>query len=404
MIVRGDRNPFLRGKVSKGHIKAFFSETSNPFKGLSEADRTRAISEFANAHATNFATSLLRLKEICTNCNFLQLLTHFGYYDRLLLDSDKPEAKYKPIEQHGAELLQALILQVPEEDLRLQLDSRPSPELLLEANKLLGSINTSFSLKRYASPVNEKKFARLLSEMIRGHTSGVRNEGFPSQIRRTMMELTESLDSVFEARRGVKLTLLATMLWNVAELIGSRLNADFAHRMKVFRSKTPDEMVSKFLQLHCPDGDLASEFRENVERAQLSRSDLRGYLLDLWDRTNFRLFTLSLDDWVSAYPNPAGVPEVEWALSMWSLKLGELGSADAEHFFLDNPVWARPIIRLDRTIFSSPFLRWFRALACKCWSLSSKQRLIFGKISRKDKSEVSGAIRSGDFWERGAFG
>ena len=57
-------------------------------------------------------------------------------------------------------------------------------------------------MKRYAAPTNAEKNARLLSEMIRSHMASVRNEGFPSQIRRTMMELVEPLDLSFDSKRG----------------------------------------------------------------------------------------------------------------------------------------------------------------------------------------------------------
>ena len=112
MIIRGNENPFLRGKVPKEHIRTSFSTMPNPFEGMSENERALAISEFAQAHADNFSKSLVRLREICRSYNFFQLLAHFGYYDQIVLDGEKRDRKYNPVEQNGVEFLQALILQV----------------------------------------------------------------------------------------------------------------------------------------------------------------------------------------------------------------------------------------------------------------------------------------------------
>ncbi len=351
MLIRDDENPYLRGKTPKRHISAFYSEVKNPFEGLSETQRSRVAAEIAQAHAENFSTSLHRLKEICRSYNFFQLLAHFGYYDQLVLDGQKNDSRYKPIEQSGAELLQALILQVAEDDLRLQLESPPPPEILLEANKLLGGLFESFSMKRYASSTRENKGVSLLSELIRAHTAGVRNEGFPSQIRRTMIELVTPLDSEFGDRRKLKLTCLATMLWKIAELIGNRLSDDFQLRMRVLRSKNEDEMMSKFLQHHGSDKDTAEVFRMEVKQARMTLRDLRGYLVNLWDTRNFKLFKLSLGDLLSTYPGQVDASHLKWALSLWTIPLGGLTGTDPEHFLLNNPVWSKPIIQFGPNHF-----------------------------------------------------
>jgi len=235
MIIRGNENPFLRGKPPKEYVNAFISQFQSPFANMSEAERTIAIAKFAETHTAHFLTSLTRLREICRSYNFFQLLAHFSYYDQIALDGAKDSSAYNPVEQCAAELLQALILQVPEDELSLRLDSPPPPEVLLETNTLLREIPISFSMKRYGSPGG--KGTRLLSEMIRSHTSMVRNEGFPSQIKRTMAELVAPLDSAFESKRGLKLTLLAEMVWQLADRIGTQINNDFQQRLRIFRQK-----------------------------------------------------------------------------------------------------------------------------------------------------------------------
>ena len=107
VIRKANENPYLRGKPPKQHINAEFSEMENPFAGMNEFERAAVIQSFAKRHADNFTSSLTRLNELCRRYNFFQLLAHFAYYDQLLLDTEKEDATYTPVEQNAAELLQA---------------------------------------------------------------------------------------------------------------------------------------------------------------------------------------------------------------------------------------------------------------------------------------------------------
>ena len=84
--------------------------------------------------------------------------------------------------------------------------------------------------------------------------------------------------------------------------------------MKVFSLKSDDAMVSAFLELICADEDAVAQFRANIKQAKMSLKDLRGYLLSLWDRANFKLFSLSKEDWIAAYPGQTDVSSIEWVL------------------------------------------------------------------------------------------
>jgi hypothetical protein len=358
MIRKGKENPYLRGKAAKQYLTASFSQLENPFEGMTEAERLAAIQKFARAHAENFTASLKRLGELCRQFNFFQLLAHFAYYDQIVLDSETDDDAYAPVEQNAAELLQALLLQIPESDLQRRLNERPPPEVLLEINKLLGAIVTSFSFKRFESSGARDKHAGLISEMMRTHTASVRNEGFASQVRRTMTEIVAPLDREFQQKRGLKLTSVATMLWNVAGLVEMRINEDFAARQAVLGCKKPADIIKAFLKLHFSDEEQSAAFRRDLEDAHLSIRDLRGYLITMWDHRNYSLFWLSVDDLVAAYPEPIERSVIEQLMTLWTIGLGELAEDDAEHFFLDNPVWSRPFIRFgpDHLLLPIPAL------------------------------------------------
>ena len=344
MIRKGDENPYLRGKPPKVYITASFAEMANPFGGLTDDQRITTVAQVAKHHADNFSSALARLDEICRTYNFFQLLAHFAYYDQLLLDHANEDAAYSPIEQNAAELLQAFILRIPEADLQLSLDSPPPPEILLEVNKLLGGLNTSFSLKRFASS-EAKRQANLLCEMMRGHTASVRNEGFPTQLRQLVSHLVAPLDPEFETRQGVRLTSIATMLWNVATLIETRINEDFRDRQLVLSKKHRSDVVNAFFKHHRADRELAAAVSRDIQNRNPSLHELRGYLINVWDRANYRFFVLSPEELIAAFPDEVNASVIQRLVRAWEIPLGDLADHDPEHLFLDNPVWSRPMIR-----------------------------------------------------------
>ena len=357
MLLKGNENPYLRGKPAKRHIEEPTFTGFNPFSDLSEGDRAKAIDQIGQHHLQVFETGLRRLQELCRSCNVLQLLAHFGYYDQLFLDPNEQDNAYQPVAQGSAEFLQALVLQIPEPELRPQLDTPPEP-VIMEVNKLLREMPQAFSLKRYGTNSTGNK-AQVLAEIVRAHTVSVRNAGFPTQIRRSVRGLAEALSQQFEQAHGINLTGLVDMLWNIGELVGKRVNEDFSRRKDVLSRKSERQILDAFLKLHCSDDPaLAAEFKGNVTNARLKLRDLRRYLINQWDRRNFKLFYISLNELVSCYPSSIERTKLEQIVRSWSLDFGSLALADPEHFFLDNPVWSKPIIYVgaDRFFFPIPGL------------------------------------------------
>ena len=208
----------------------------------------------------------------------------------------------------------------------------------------------SFSLKRFGSSSDDDK-KQLLVEIVRAHTVSVRNEGYPTQIRRTIRDLADALNPQFEQANGISLSALADALWNVCALIDKRVNNDLAQRQNVLSRKSTAEIVNAFLKLYCPDNDKsATQFRAKVARARLTLHDLRGYITQQWDRGNFRLFYISMDEMVSCYPGPVGRRKLEEIVLLWSLELGSLAVAEPEHLHIE-PLQIAPLINAARQPF-----------------------------------------------------
>ena len=354
MILRDDENPFLRGQPAKEYIKSHFFEVNNPFGKLDEKTRKKAGESIAKHHAARFSEGLLRLNQICKEHNFFQLLAHFGYYDQVVLDPEEGSSKYAPVEQHAAELLQALVLQCSQEDVQASLENAPPPEILTETNQLLHAVTESFSFKRFNTRDEATKDSQLISELVRASTAKMRNVGFASQTRRTMAQIVAPLDEAFVRRQGVRLTALATMLWNIVELIGKRINQDFQDRRSFLRLAGKKEMIDQFISLYFKDEESATDFRQDLRQRKYGKEKLRKYLYVLSDTNHYRFFCVPLEDWVAAYPEQIEPSVIERILGQWSIPLGQLAGEDAERFILANPVWLRPIMQVGQSHFFLP--------------------------------------------------
>jgi len=117
MLLKGNENPYLGGKPVQRYLPEPAFSSWNPFANLVETDRANATKEIGRHYAETFQRNLRRLQELCRSCNFFQLLAHFAYYDHLLLDAEHDNGRYRAVSQSAIELLQGLILQIPEQEL-----------------------------------------------------------------------------------------------------------------------------------------------------------------------------------------------------------------------------------------------------------------------------------------------
>lgn len=366
MIIRGDENPYLRGKPASEHIPIFLTETESPFANVDEMQRQKIFEEFGKHHEQQFLNSLNRLREICRSYNFFQLLAHFGYYDQLSLDPERENPSYQPVEQNAVEILQALVLQVTEDEISASLDILPPPEILTEANKLLHAVTESFSFKRSGLALStSEKGAYTISEMMRVTTAKLRNESLPSQVKRTLNDLASPLDEAFDKRRGVRLTKIVQMFWNVIKMLEERMTTEMRERSKFLQLESKKEIIDGFLKFVSASAETAQNFRRELGAAKMGKKKLRHYLYTQCDTTNFKLFWLSTEDWLSAYPEKADAAKIEEMIEFLSIPLGGLSSEHVDHFFLANPIWSKPIIKFGPKHWLLPIPAMFQSFGLR---------------------------------------
>ena len=351
MLRRGNENPYLKGKSPKKHIP-FVLKEEDPLRRLDEDQRKAVIKALGKSAQQEFTKHLQRLQMLVREYNPFQILAHFAYYDQLFLDGSGESHGYTPTEQSAVEWLQALVLQVQESDISRVLDEGPFGEPLLQINASLHAAFKGFGLMRLGRDTEETDSA-LAAELMRQHTAFVRNDGFPSQIKRLHREILRSLDAEFRAREGYSLSMLSEALWKLLKLLENRINDDFAMRRQVIGQSTAKQIIAKF-------AEITEQTPESVEKdmAEFSKDKqaVTAAVINWLDWRNFRLFYFKEAEFSSLFPPELDPETIRGILDDLSITLGGLSSGNPEHFILSNPVWTKPFISVGNGSFFFPFI------------------------------------------------
>ena len=201
--------------------------------------------------------------------------------------------------------------------------------------------------------INQRLRLRAL-EFIRVHTQVVRNWGYPDQITRIVKSLFEPLDKEIENHFGVRASYLIDMCLNLTATIERNLNRHRNLLRPVARAKSVRSAVDRYYQSFPSLEGSPEQLIELAEEQNARLPQLKQWLLSHAFLSLPPLFTFSLADLVEYYPVPIDVRTLQRALGKWTLKFGDLQDQVAEHLFLGNPVWEKPIIQLDDKTFFWP--------------------------------------------------
>jgi hypothetical protein len=348
------------------------------------------LAEVGRESKRTYDSSLARLHSLILQTDPIKLLSNLAVYGSFHSEGSEPELEEThPHLQLHFELMQAFVLMHDMAEYAPAVVVQPT--LVQEVVDLVKQVADSLGLKGLAvasTPKTDLERARLFSQAsVRLHTIAVRNAGYVSQLRRLHRELTTPLDDAIEAETGLKLTLLLEFLWNVNELIERRVNEDHRKMASVFEATKIEDAVSAYYSEY---PGLIGDPRLTVallRRQGATLENAKVFLLFHRELSFPHYFTLSWDDLVSCYPESVSVEKLRQAMDCWSLSFGQLAGRDPDHFFLDNPVWTQPFIRLEDDSYFCPVsgVLWSFALRLIEEFVSTRTTLTERYEKRRDK-------------------
>ena len=266
----------------------------------------------------------------------------------------EPEKTFNDMQPYHGEFLQALLLTIPVEDWG---HSPVTPGAMQKVFDIMPSLSTAILEEAIVSTPDdlseEELTIRELQQRARFYTQGVRNWGYFQDMVRITRELLAPLDDQFAGFHMFSGQELVDVLLAVFNEFERRLNEHFNTLKTVARGKNYRQVIKLYFK-HVPDLKGSAEEMISAMPKGISKSDALAMVMSHFD---LRLFG-------HAIFSPEQIAEVSGVdhakvgavLSAVSHDPGSLMDSKLEYFFLDNPVWERPGIKLndDNYFFAMP--------------------------------------------------
>ncbi|MEG4226361.1 hypothetical protein QUA35_09405 [Microcoleus sp. N9_B2] len=212
---------------------------------------------------------------------------------------------------------------------------------------LLISFDTAFNLKRIVQIKNaktEKKIAILqLQELLRVHSSMVRNWGYFKRVISIAKRFYSGLDQLFKISVGLEATSIIDLFEALVLYVEEVNNERFQHMRTVFKARTIEEAIKTYHEIYQLPGSV-EETTTFLREQGATLNEVRSLIVRHSELFLTESFSLTIEELASSMNiEPVAL---ECALSKLSYQFGDLKYSDPEHFLLGNPVWTKPLIKL----------------------------------------------------------
>ena len=341
---RNQKNQTRSRKDSEGLT---FTQLNNPFSGLSQEFIAEILVEAGRSHEIEFNESLEKLVEKISSVDVLHLLSILAFYGLSvgMTKTGKTSKNKNPtLHQAHVELVQALALRSSVSE---QSSEPVQHHQVKEIWDLLISFDTAFNLKRLVQIQNaktEKKIAILqLQELLRLHTSLVRNWGYFKRVISIAKRLYSGLDPLFKISVGLEATSIIDLFEGLVLYVEEVYTERFQQMRTVFKARTIEEAIKTYHEIYQLPGSV-EETTTFLREQGAALNDVRSLIVRHSELFLTEAFSWTIEELASSMNiEPVAL---ECALSKLSYQFGDLKDSDPEHFLLGNPVWTKPLIKL----------------------------------------------------------
>jgi hypothetical protein len=324
----------------------FIMTTENPLLGVTEKERKELISRLRRQGKENVNEILKYLNEILRIYDpevLIAILTAYGLTTEIDRSRVIPNDTNEGINQSHVELIQALSLQIPCNE---QGNQPVTPDIIQNVFDKLSEVSCAFRHSRMDESrldfTQSKKATTNIQEMVRNHTQLVRNWGYYSQVVSISKELYSHFDTLLEERLGFSASIVIDIFCEMIRLIESRVSKRLITLRGIKSEKKPLRMLNKYRRLIGEDNTELHELLDLIKIETISRNELFLIILGHFDQTRPTDYYFSY----RKVSEKLGINEevVKDVFKYFSFTPGELAKTNKEFFFLDNPVWKKPVI------------------------------------------------------------
>lgn len=324
----------------------------HPFNGVDPAALKAAFTELAQAQAEAFPERIAQLLALLRKCyppHLLGVLAGWGLTATVSSEGVSETAGMAGLQQHQVEILQALTLTIPWEAWGRD---PAGPEDVMAAIEATDDVANAFHQRRLLEDADDAsddaRYARGLIEKLRLHTQYVRNWGYHAEVVEISTALYSGMDEALARHHGFTAGQLIAIAKAAHDLVEARLSARMDLLRKILRADTRQRLIRQFFaRWPYIEGDSEAMIAAIPKDATVAA--VRSHLIDLGNLTTMTTMDVTLE--AVAEASGLELDRVRRGLEALSLAPGELANADVEHFFMGNPVWSRPLMRMDERFF-----------------------------------------------------
>lgn len=325
----------------------------NPLSGITDEQRKELISELGKNGKEKVVDIFESLNEILRQHDPITLISILSGYGLTVGAGEggvQSKESSKGLHQADVELLQALALQIPESEL----GTLPvTPDIVQKTWEQMVEISNAFTFSRMNAELLESSNIEMainrVQELIRGHTQIVRNWGFHSQV----VGISREIYSHFDEQAQKKLGFSASNVIDIFKYLTESIEEKLTERLKILYElksiRKPYDMLVKYHELIGQGKEEADRFSEKIDISKISKRNLFFILLSHYDLRMPDNYFIDSDDLLNQLNLDKDI--VSKVLSHFSYRFGDLSNEKKEYFFLENPVWKKPIISSSNGYF-----------------------------------------------------
>ncbi len=321
----------------------------HPFSTLPREAALKGLVEVGKTHQDKFPSQLGSLESILHSVDPLltiSMLTTYGLMGDVD-DSGHVSSGYKGEEfnQSHVELAQALSLRAPFAE---RLREFPKPDTIQQLFDLLPEVGQAYSRRRLVhlqeERSDENRAVALIQEELRLHTQTVRNWGYLSRVAGIAKRLCAPIDDLFHTTAGIRATTVIDLFTHLIRRHEQLVNGRIKKLAPAFRATTIAGMLDAYYKAHPHLDGSAAEMLTFAMEQGITLDQTKYMLLSHSDLSLDDIYTFDVE--ILASETGIDAPSIASALDRLSLGFGDLAESNPEHFFLTNPVWTKPVIKL----------------------------------------------------------
>ncbi|EMO51735.1 hypothetical protein [Leptospira noguchii] len=346
----------IAGFRNESPAMPYLAEIENPFSGLSENKVNEILAEMQLSSIKSIEDSIVTLNEIIKTNNpliALSIITHYALNASLGENKVESRGYFEDVGQPHVELFQALILKVNKIEWGLE---PVTPDVVQQIFEKLSSLISSYPFIRINQnssnlPTPEREIIEF-QETIRNHTTSIRNWGYYSQVKRIILELYSPFENSVRNKFGFSIEDVISIFDRMVSECEKRMNERYTFLKDLQIISKKEDLIRKYCETK--GGDSIEEINlllRNPIVAKSSKKDLFIHILAYEDQNIIDLYYFSEDD--LAIDCSINVNIVKNIFEYFSFSPGEIENYENEHLFLNNPIWEKPIIKINGKYFCS---------------------------------------------------